>query len=236
MIWVRIYDHRGYWFHGRSRDLFEWEGYTKYVRLGDSVLEIGAHIGFLTRRYSTLVGPTGSVLAVEPSCENFSLLKKNTELYSNIKIVKEACGVADGTVELFLDPFGGFCNSVNRAFYEEKILGLRESLSDHSAKQARRWVECRSIDSLVEEIRIQPNVIKIDVEGFELSVLRGASKTLEGARVVMVEISCDVLDVHALMERAGFSQSSCRSEGTANDGRLAVGNVFFVKDIVEVKD
>lgn len=206
------------------------------MRKGDFVLEIGAHVGFLTRRYSALVGPSGFVLAVEPSGENFSFLKKNTGNQSNIKIVNVACGDVDGEVELFEDPFGGFCSSANRAFYEEKMLGLRESLSDCNVTETKVWVECRSIDSLVEEIRMQPDFIKIDVEGFEFSVLKGASKFLTGARVVMVEVSCDVAEVHALLRKAGFTPISGHMQGGVNDESLPVGNIFFLKDGVGIKD
>ena len=235
-IWLDIYKHRGYWFHGSFRDISEWEEYTRLVRKGDFILEIGAHIGFLTRRYSSLVGPAGSVLAIEPCCENFSFLKKNTEKHSNIRIVNVACGSSDGTVEFFLDPFGGFCNSVNLEFFKEKIVGLRESLSDYSAVETKKWVECRSIDSLLEEVQMQPDVIKIDTEGFELSVLKGASKALDRARVVMVEVSCNVPEVHALMESAGFSTNHTRLDLTKNSDCQPVGNVFFLKDAVKIND
>lgn len=206
------------------------------MRKGDFVLEIGAHVGFLSRRFSNLVGPAGFVLAVEPSGENFSFLKKNTENQSNIKIANVACGDVDGEVELFEDPFGGFCSSVNRAFYKEKMLGLRESLSHCNATETIIRADCKSIESLVEEIRMQPDFIKIDVEGFELSVLKGASKVLTGARVVMVEVSCDVVEVHALLKKAGFTPLTGRMVGDVNDGRLPVGNIFFLKDAVGIKD
>ena len=84
----------------------------------------------MTRRHSALVGPSDCVLAVEPSGVNFYFLKKNTENQSNTKMVIAAYGDVDGEVELFEDPFGGFCSSVNRAFSKEKMLGLFKMYPD----------------------------------------------------------------------------------------------------------
>ena len=151
-------------------------------------------------------------------------------------MVIAAYGDVDGEVELFEDPFGGFCSSVNRAFSKEKMLGLRASLSDCNATETKIRADCRSIDYLVEEIQMQPDSIKIDVEGLELSVLKGASKVLTGARMVMVEVSCDVAEVHALLQKAGFTTISGRMEGDVNNESLPVGNIFFFKDAVGIKD
>jgi len=74
------------------------------VKKGDTVLDIGANIGYYTLLLAKLVGPTGKVYAFEPDPENFRILKKNVGLnkYKNIVLEQKAVSNKSGKLKLFL--------------------------------------------------------------------------------------------------------------------------------------
>ena len=69
-FYLQTFNHKGYWYYGKKRDLEEYNLYKKMIHSGQSVLEIGTNIGYLTQVFEMLVGKEGSVLAVEPSPKN----------------------------------------------------------------------------------------------------------------------------------------------------------------------
>src|SRR3989344_942009 len=72
------------------------------VKEGDTVLDIGANIGYYTLIFAKLVGPRGKVYAFEPDPKNFSLLKKNIKInsYDNVVLINKA--ISDKTEKIKL--------------------------------------------------------------------------------------------------------------------------------------
>jgi FkbM family methyltransferase len=136
------------------------------IRPGDVVLDVGAHIGSFTIKAAREAGPTGGVVSFEPSAENFSLLSRNVEANScaNIRLYKVAVGSQPGTAQLQLHRRRG-TNSLYPHPTSEPI-GVEE-------------VAVRTIDSVADELNLKRvDFMKIDVEGAELEVLKGAKKVL----------------------------------------------------------
>lgn len=154
---------------GRSLDLYgefsegEVEVFRKAVRPGDLVLDVGANIGAHTVFLAQAVGPTGAVIAFEPQRLMFQTLCANVALNSlvNVHCQQAAVGDSPGVVIVpTLDPtrennFGGV--SVGSRSNGEPVPVVR--LDDLHLNRCR--------------------LIKIDVEGMELQVLRGAAKLIE---------------------------------------------------------
>jgi FkbM family methyltransferase len=140
------------------------------IKPGDVVIECGGHHGAQTILLSRWVGDDGKVIVVEPMPENLAILKKNIALneLKNVIVVPKAAGDRSDHVKMRPDSNGSV------AFDGKANNGLE--------------VESVSLDDLAAELGIKPNFIKIDVEGFEYQILKGAQNTLAMTPAVFVEV------------------------------------------------
>lgn len=146
----------------------------RVLRPGQQVIDVGAHIGLVTIYAAHLVGPTGSVLAIEPGPKNVPRLRENL-IRNGIDRIAEVIAVAladhDGTADLFSDG---------------DTAGTEYSLN--SEQHWRDGPSCpttvMTLDHLIRSRGLSGvDLVKIDVEGAELLVLRGARETLHRPEV-----------------------------------------------------
>lgn len=197
-IRMRLWAHRGYWYDGTSRDRDEIHSLRKIKAFNRDVIEIGAHIGFLSQVFEQHA--SGNVLVVEPSATNRILLEQNCQ--SQTKIAPYACSNHSGTGILYSDGMGGFMNSLDKQFADN-----REVRSAHGApkKIQPENVKISTLDQLVDLMHSQPSLIKIDAEGSELAILEGSIRTLTTYRpIVQIEISKDHQQIQNLLSTNGY--------------------------------
>jgi FkbM family methyltransferase len=152
----------------------------RFLRPGMTVLDIGAHHGYYTLLASRKVGPSGLVLAIEPSPRERKKLRLHLRINrcKNVQVESRALGEAEGSAELYLirgTETG--CNSLRAPYVAQDT--ERVSVS----------VEC--LDRVLQDHRIERvDFIKLDVEGAELSVLRGARQLLSNKPrpVILAEV------------------------------------------------
>lgn len=150
------------------------------VREGDMVMDLGAHIGFFTRFLAALCGGKGKVIALEPSAGTFALLQENTRQKKNILALESAAGAEEGTVSFFeFESSHSEYSSTDASQYAGA-----EWFEQH--RPVQRTVPCVTIDGLCLRNQLHPILIKIDVEGGELNVIRGASECLKQDRPALV--------------------------------------------------
>lgn len=138
-----------------KRILFE-----KEVSKSSVVYDIGAHVGFYTLLASELVREGGRVIAFEPALRNLKYLKKHLEINHCDNVIVVEAAVSD--------------KSGSSHFNE----GHNSSMG-HLSENGDLTINTVSIDELVGNGKIPtPDYIKIDVEGAELLVLKGAKSTL----------------------------------------------------------
>jgi len=138
------------------------------VRPGMVCWDLGAHVGFYTLLLAELVGAGGRVFAFEPVPGNVELLRRHVEMnrYQNVRIFPCALGDFDG--ETGFDP------------------GPSTSMG-HMAAGGPLRVSCSRADTLLAAGEVEaPDVIKIDVEGAEADVLRGACGAMEKRPLVFL--------------------------------------------------
>lgn len=138
------------------------------VPVGSIMLDIGANIGALAVPMAMHVGPTGAVVAIEPQRLMYQLLCANAALNSvaNLHAMRAAMGDRFGEIEIaVLDP-------TTRAAPGALELGRKEGEGIYES------VTVMCIDDLDPATLARVSLIKIDVEGMELAVLAGASKTI----------------------------------------------------------
>jgi FkbM family methyltransferase len=136
------------------------------LRPGMSLLDIGANIGYFTLLGASIVGKTGSVVAVEPNPDKIKLLTMSAEAngFANVKVLQSAASDCRG--ELLLE-------TADRIGFVSRI-------------ESRTTIKIPAVP-LDEEIRNQRvDVIKIDIQGFEPKALRGLDGTLAGQKPVVI--------------------------------------------------
>jgi|TARA_B110000114_G_scaffold177527_1_gene209427 FkbM family methyltransferase len=172
------------------------------IKTGDTCWDIGANLGLYTKALSELVGKNGFVRAFEPHPKTFNNLKKiiknvNTEIH-NI----------------------GFGDSKEKVRFSDLEDHTINSIVDTSYTGTYLEVEITTIDKVIVEKNWEaPNIIKIDVEGFELDIVKGMSSTLynKNLRFILIEIHHKIMEnrkikngahqIQKLLENAGFDIS-----------------------------
>lgn len=151
----------------------EYAAFRATTRPGDVVIDAGANVGAYTLLFAQWVGSRGRVFAFEPAPDARSWLERHlrlNRLTDRVEVIAAAIAARNGAARLGLDPYGG----ASSLFPSGAAGGVQ--------------VRTTSIDAFCEERHIQPNVIKIDVEGAELDALEGARQTIVAAPVhVFVE-------------------------------------------------
>jgi FkbM family methyltransferase len=143
------------------------------LRPGDTAIDVGAHIGFFTMQLAQAVGPSGHVYAFEPLPSNASLIERSiaeNRFGDRVTFQRAAVGAAGGQATLT---------------YAEETLNtggaylLRDG-TEPLTGNVRRAVPVVALDRL--ELRRPVRLIKMDVEGAEPQVLRGAARLLREDR------------------------------------------------------
>jgi FkbM family methyltransferase len=196
--------------------------------LGDSgtLVDIGANVGVFSMS-AAMARPAAKIFAVEPVRDNFEVCRINlerNELQGRVKLWQLALGEKKATVEI---PTGvGTWQFISSA--AEK---------SHSAGMKVQPVEQVTLDSFVAEKVAGPvSMIKCDVEGYELFVLKGALETLRKSKpALLLEISrpfCERFnykpeDIFTLLAPLGYSYLQLMGDGKSRLGKLSDRDVDF---------
>jgi FkbM family methyltransferase len=165
------------------------------IQPGWKVLDIGANIGYYTCLEAELVRNEGFVWAVEPVPENFACLQENIKKYnfSNTKVFRLAMGFENTLIKMWTSEI---YSNAGTAVKEEEMeyWYIDEFINTKSKKEI--IVEQMCIDDFRELYEIPiPDLIRMDVEGYEIDILSGAQKTL----AEMPEGSHLFLELHPLI-------------------------------------
>jgi FkbM family methyltransferase len=170
----------------------------RVVAPGMTVLDIGAQSGFYTLFLSKLVGPEGTVVAFEPLPANFRLLEENIQLNraGNVVLRREAVAAQSGEASLeFLDDHS----------HRTLVAGPLQTGESVGAFKA----PAVSLDDWTLASGSAVHFVKMDVEGAEADVLRGARRVLETQRPrLVIEIhGCDSMatsPVVSMLDQLGY--------------------------------
>ncbi len=133
------------------------------------IVDVGSHVGLLSRSFAKISGSNGKVYAFEPSPDLIPMLKNNTRAFPQIEVIESAVSDQSGVITLHLNQDSDSLNSMVRTQQTtESIPCSSVSLDDFFEKQQQ-----------TEQDFNLPKLIKIDVEGAELLVLKGMKKLLQ---------------------------------------------------------
>jgi len=138
------------------------------IRPGGTFFDIGANVGFYSILASRLVGSKGKIAAFEPLVRNLSYLQRHVELNhaDNVRVLPFALSSENTILSFSTGP---------------------NSAMGHLDKDGRGevLVPTVTLDEIAERLGMMPDVMKMDVEGAEMDVFRGATRVLSEARPVI---------------------------------------------------
>lgn len=164
-------------------ELTKYQAMRQFLRPGGTFIDIGCNKGDFTLLASHLVGQEGRVLAFEPHPENCLWIRKSVtkNSYRNIELFEMALSDTNGKAHLYLGEKSGF-----------------HTLLPGQPRRGKGMIEVqtRKLDDLLAERQFTEPVdaMKIDVEGADMNVLRGAEKTISRNPNIVI-----FLDVHRLL-------------------------------------
>ncbi len=184
---------------------------------GGTFVDVGAHIGWYALKLAKVVGPKGHVIAVEPNHETLSVLRADIGASGAggvISVAPVACSDSETTLTFYAAP---------RENTGESSLAKRNA-SQGGAIAASYPVRARRLDDIVREAGVdRVDAIKIDVEGAEFLVLKGASATLDRFRPVisveldeeqLISMGTNVAEVMAFLRAHGYAPKQTLEENT----------------------
>jgi FkbM family methyltransferase len=138
---------------------------------GDQFIDIGAHFGY----YSLLASVCtegGKVIAIEPSQKNYTLLQLNTKEYPNITAMHMAIAGSEGITGFYEFPhiYSEYSSVYPEQFQKQKWF--------RRIRVQKTEVPCSTLDNLLHQATDRRTFIKIDAEGSEYDILKGATNFL----------------------------------------------------------
>ncbi|RMF92192.1 MAG: FkbM family methyltransferase [Candidatus Schekmanbacteria bacterium] len=158
--------------------------FRKIVKEGMVFFDVGANIGYYTLQAAVRVGKGGKVYAFEPVSSTYKKLKENVEINSltNVVLCPFVIYEKEGEMEIALGDKGNSGSA--------KI-----PFPDNSCDERKEKVRAITLDNFVERNRInRVDLVKIDVEGCEYSVLKGMVKILSKLKpTILIELTENTL-------------------------------------------
>lgn len=172
------------------------------IHVGDRVWDVGANVGYYAVKFAAKTGPSGAVVAFEPSPATLVRLRHQVAGHDNIRVVAKALGARDE----------------QRAFvHVDEADGVASSIAvpGRAAAEATLQVTVTAADSLIGAREPVPQVVKIDVEGFELDVVEGMATMLTSrdVRAVGIEVHFAQLAERGLSEAPRTIEQRLRAAG-----------------------
>jgi FkbM family methyltransferase len=151
-------------------ELFEY--LRRNIRPGETVLDVGSFLGIYAIFAARWVGPNGKVVAFEPTPQCRSLIHvhlRYNDMQSRVHVIEAAAGKEEGVVQFTL-------------LKEEPYRNMVVSQSIRSHKGSLITVPVTTLDKVCKELNLQPDWIRMDVQGYEFEVLKGARKILAAGK------------------------------------------------------
>ena len=196
------------------------------------ILDVGANVGDYSRGILS-IAPAARIYCFEPHPRNVSALK--SALGTRVKVVPVALGSTSGMLELF--DYDGGEGSSHASLHKGVFEGI------HQQPHESQFVTVTTIDDFVVQQRIDSiSLLKIDVEGHELEVLRGATRVIRERKVDIVQFEFNEMNVITRVFLAdffallpGFAFYRLLPDGWVPITDRPIENVFAFQNIIAVR-
>jgi FkbM family methyltransferase len=171
---------------------------------GGLLVDVGANFGWYACIFAKIAGKNGTVVCFEPDNENLDLLKynlNNNSLYKNTNVIEAGVGELAGKLALRRAP------DSNPGMHS--IVNLPHTNNNENFPQ----IVIVTLDEALEKYPGSIDLLKIDIEGYEINALMGAQKTLARCKNLLIEYSPgflktagkDPFELIKIIDAAGFS-------------------------------
>lgn len=223
-ITLNSFKHKGYWFHGNSRERKTIQSFYKLIKPNDVVIEIGGHVGYLTVIFQHLAGEGGKVIVFEPSSQNLKYLRRNVSAGGTVRVETKAVSDQEGEADFYVEDLTGQNNSLIANY--DVLKGNMDHAGIKVVTSVQR-VEVTTLDAYCSSQGVAPRFVKIDIEGAEKHALLGGEETIRRHRpILMVEVTRDHEDIYAFMRRMDYEVYD--DQLVAAPGRRLMFNQFFI--------
>jgi len=182
--------------------------FAERIHTGMTVFDVGAHVGFFSLAAGIRVGDAGRVVAFECAPDTAALLRRHVaynHLGDRVTVVEKAVSDSDEGLRFF-----AYRTSMASSMARANVESLNPERLVEPATEL--LVPAVTLDGFGATSGLRPDIIKIDVEGAELRVLRGCRHTLAAARP---EVFCEIHPRQ--MENCGGSVDELRALISAVD-------------------
>ena len=173
------------------------------LKPGMIVVDLGAHIGLFALPASFKVGREGKIIAIEPEMENFKKISENLALNKIDNVILVNIGISDSN--------------------GEEDFFIHQSYGSHSFFRPESFIDkirikVKTLDSLLDELKIDKvDMIKIDTEGAEMKILKGAKETLANNPKIKMAIAAyhypkETEEVVNYLKKLNFSPEISRGQ------------------------
>ena len=187
------------------------------LKKGDIFIDIGTHFGFYSLLASELTGKEGHVIGIEASPQIFKTYQKNVSPHSNITPFNLAATESNQELTFYEFPvlFSEY-NTIDISQFEND-----EWLAKNGAEKVR--VQGKKMDDLLlNQLNIQAGFIKIDVEGAELEVIKGLTKTLSQAAP-----AAPIIAMEFLTDNNHTNETSTQTQSPHQQAALLLKNLNY---------
>lgn len=147
----------------------------KNLKEGNTFWDIGAHYGYFSILASDLIGKSGKIIAIEAAPKTFRILNENAEQCGNIIALNKAVSQHVGSITFYELP------NLYSEYNTTQIAQFEQEEWFQKIKVNKQEIPSINLDELRKQTNTEPNIIKIDVEGEELSVIKGGQQLLQNS-------------------------------------------------------
>jgi FkbM family methyltransferase len=223
---LNAFKHRGYWYLGKDRERDIMSAFAVLIHRGDTVIEVGGHIGYVSLYFAKLVGNTGRVYVFEPGTNNLPYTTRNLQSVRNVDLIQKAVSDSAGHLPFYLEDISGQNNSLLKDFW------VFDNVSKSAFLQGQYHevlVEVVTIDQIVSEKNIAPTFLKVDVEGAEFNVLQGAINTIHRYKpVLMLEVNAKHHEIYELVRQNGYAIYNDKLQPFCDPPERGMPNIFCI--------
>ena len=208
-----------------------------FVKEGDTVIDVGSHIGTFTIPFAVKVGKAGQVFAFEANPRTYSLLEKNVKANNCSDIIQTNNAIVTDTPGNY-SLKQEFQNNTGGSYFYLDSQKIDSESEQNNCVLLDAWYENKANLKKVD-------VIKIDTEGSELNVLRSAKKIIENYNpVIYLEVNTKALtraetsreDIELFLRELGYHFFKNTGERNSNNDKYVISELDALKDGGEFYD
>jgi FkbM family methyltransferase len=197
-----------------------------------TVLDVGSYVGSFAYAIRQIL-PEAHIYSFEPLQDNYARLVKNLTPFGNFQAFNSAIGEHAGELEFHRSDFSPSSSALEMG-------ELHRQAFPQSAHSTTMRVPVARLDDFLDKVNLKPPVfLKIDVQGYEDAVLRGAGQVLKQVDFLEIEVSYQPLysgqvlfeGIHHLLAQAGFRfAGNLDSMFSPLDGSILQSDALFIKN------